>query len=73
MQSLHQKILGELFSVKISCALHQTILGELNSPNPSISDGNLATIGSSLLCDENYLEMKPFLPQKVDVIPDLQS
>ena len=30
-QSLHQKILGELFFVKISCPLHQNILGELIS------------------------------------------
>ena len=29
-QSLHQKTLGELFFVKISCPLHQNILGELN-------------------------------------------
>ena len=30
-QSLHQEILGEMFSVKSSCALHQDILGDFIS------------------------------------------
>ena len=36
-QSLHQKILGELFFVKISCALHQNIL--LGKSNGGFSEG----------------------------------